>query len=153
MSKSFSITATLLITFFVNPADACRTVRPDPNKLDRFETIFLGEVTGVRLVGREHELLGRPDGCMLGSDGKTDECFSFIGGSKPVTLYSVPITVVKGKAEKVQELQMVGCSGVHPNLNEKVLFFVNAGDHSAITILESNGKEYDEWLKRLGIAK
>ena len=153
MSKSLVITASLLIAFFANPADACRTVRPDPKKLDRFETIFLGEVTGVRLIGHENKLLGRPDGCATGKGGKDDECFNLIGGSQPVTLFSVPITVVKGKASNVQELKMVGCSGTQPKLKEKVIFFVNAGGHSAITIWESNGKEYDEWLKRLSIAK
>ena len=150
MKNTLVIITSLLVSLIANPVIACHVMRPDPDKLDRFETIFLGEVTGIRLIGHENKLLGRPDGCEIVNGRKTDLCFNLDGGNQPVVLFAVPRKVVKGKADNVQELQMAGCAGTQPKLKERVLFFVHPKGSSAITVWESDKQEFDKWMNRLG---
>ena len=128
-----------------SPAYPCFKVSPDGEHLDKYSSVFIGEVTGIRRDGRENELLGRPDICAH------ELCMTITDGASPTTVFAVPTTVARGNAKGVQSLSLVGCTFTLPKLGEQGIFFVNAGSTSAITIWESDKKNFKLWRKRLGL--
>jgi hypothetical protein len=63
---------------------------------------------------------------------------------------AVATTVYRGRSESALEVRLVGCTEKLPALKERGLFFVNP-DGSAITVWESNQKEFNYWLEQLRV--
>jgi hypothetical protein len=151
MSKSLAKMATFLAAFAVAPAMACHPTGPSlGDDLGEYDRVFVGEVTGARLIGRENELLGRPDACTLPESGEKELCFNFMGASRPVHLFVVPNRFLKGHVKGPIELDEIGCSSQTPKLGGRALFFVRRGSNSASVIWESSSEYFTSWLKLLG---
>ena len=104
MSKFLVFVTIAILVLASLPANACHNMRPDQGDLQRYQSIFVGEVTGIRLTGLENKRLRKPDVCDIEKDGKIGECFNLTGGDEPTTIFSIPIQVVKGSVAGVQEL-------------------------------------------------
>lgn len=147
IARPLSVIAAL--ASFAPLADACHPILPAPGEMDRFEAIFLGEVTGIRLTGYENRELGRPDACIEQTEDEAQVCFN-ITSDPPLSIFALPRHVVRGEAEGVQELDQAGCNKEDIAVKARAIFFVNPGRHSAAIVWEGH-PEYGNWLDRLGI--
>ena len=130
---------------------ACHPVGPNDD-LSRYDRVFLGEVTGARLIGRENQLLGRPDGCTIPEPGEEKICFNLSGSSRPVRLFVIPYHVAKGRVVGPAEVDEAGCKSQSPQLGTRALFFMRPGSNTASVVWESSGDYFNGWLKRLDIS-
>ena len=152
MTKFFARAAIFFSAFAFSPAMACHPIGPSlGDDLGGYDRVFVGEVTGARLIGRENELLGHPDACIPPTSGEKKLCFSFIGNSRPVVLFVVPSRVLKGKVEGTIEIEEAGCNSQDPKIGGRALFFVRKGSNSASVVWESSGEYFENWLKNFGI--
>lgn len=145
-------TSSLLISLlasFAPSANACHPVLPAPGGTNEFEAIFLGEVTGIRLIGYENRELDRPDACMAPTEDEAQVCFN-ITSDPPLSIFALPRHVVRGDIEGIQELDQAGCNKDSIAMKERAIFFVNPGGHSAAIVWEGH-PEFGSWLDRLGI--
>jgi hypothetical protein len=143
----FKLTAIVgfLFAIFSAPSIACHRITPDRTSLDRYTAVFLGQVTGIHLVGYENAIAGRPDGFIGGKP------FNVADGSETVEVSAVPSKVARGNPDKSVQIRLVGCTAPLPALKERGLFFVNLGGDSAVTVWESDSKAFTFWLERLGL--
>ena len=144
MSKLIATVGLLLATCSA-PSVACHRIAPDRAHLAGYKAVFLGQVTGIHLLGYENALAGRPDGHIGG------EPFNITDGSAPVEVSAVPSEVVRGNPGKSVQIRLVGCTAPLPALKERGLFFVNPEGDSAVTVWESDSEAFNFWLKRLGL--
>jgi hypothetical protein len=126
-------------------------MRPNADALSSYQSIFVGEVTGIRLTGYENKRLGRADVCDIEKNGEKGVCFNLTGGNEPVTIFALPVRVTHGTVQDVQELEQSGCNYPGLALKERGVFFVNAGGNSAVIVWESQKPDFTLWLKRLGV--
>lgn len=128
------------------PAQACHRITPDQTPLEEYESVFLGRVTGVHLVGYESSLAGEQNANIDGVGG-----INVSDGSAPVVVKAVPLSVHHGEPAKPVEVRIVGCTAPLPNLKERGLFFVHPDSGSAVTVWESDEELFTHWLDRLGL--
>ncbi len=141
--------ALLAVALAPHAAKACRDMIPDMDSLESYESIFLGEISGVRLREYEDRRLGQPGTCEPDPvDGI--ECIGAISGSPGVSLFVIPTKVIRGKVVGVQELQQAGCVRTNVRLKEEAIFFVNPGG-SAVIVWRSRLHDYAEVLGRLDV--
>ncbi len=136
-----------VLVLLVPPAHACHVVQPTPGNTDRYEAIFLGEVTGIRLVGYENRQLGRPDACDVAEEGDASMCLN-ITSDPPLPVFALPRSVFRGKVTGVLQLDQAGCNRSDVSLKERAIFFVNPGGKSAAIVWERQ-PEFKDWLARL----
>lgn len=153
MSKTLMLAAIALAGVAPLSVEACRDMVPDLSDLKSYESIFVGEVSGIRLIGYENKQLGRPDACEIQDNGEQGECFNLIGGNAPVAIFAIPTKVIKGKILGVQELQQAGCNYSNIPLKEHGIFFVNPGGSSAVIVWRSKASDYMLLLERLGVIR
>jgi len=128
-------------------AHACHVVQPIPGNTDKFEAIFVGEVTGIRLLGYENLEIGKPDACEIAEEGVEPLCFN-ITSDPPMPVFALPRTVFRGEVSNVLELDQAGCNNENVSLKDRAIFFVNPGGHSAAIVWESQ-REFKDWVARL----
>ncbi len=123
---------------------------PDANTVQSSVRIFVGELSGIRLIEYEDRLLDRSSGCATGPDEDGLECIDSISGSPRIQLFVVPTRVIKGAANDVQELRQVGCTSSDMPLRAQGLFFVDSNGN-AVIVWRSQSENYFHWLERLGV--
>ena len=141
---------------FTVPAGACHRFYPDPENLERYSAVFLGEVTGIRRSGREYLLVecDWESPTQSPTDDPADEldCIEITDGAAPMMMYAFPLQVIAGKADdKIHEVEPVGCTRPWPALGDRGFIFLTGDGQNAITIWESDTKAFKQLAKRLGV--
>lgn len=145
-----NIHATLLLALLGSaslPALACHVVQPIPGDTAKFEAIFIGEVTGIRLLGYENRELGKPDACLATEEGAEPVCFNMVSDS-PVSIFALPRKVFRGEVADVLELDQAGCNNAGVSMKDRAIFFVNPGGRSAAIVWETQ-PDFKDWVARL----
>ncbi|GGA82768.1 hypothetical protein GCM10011521_21320 [Arenimonas soli] len=135
------------LTSVASSAHACHVVQPIPGDTDKFEAIFIGEVTGIRLRGYENRELGKHDACEVAEEGVESMCFNIIS-DPPMPVFALPRVVFRGDVKDVLELDQAGCNKPDISMKDRAIFFVNPGGHSAAIVWESR-PEFNDWVARL----
>lgn len=147
MSKFRARLLCVALTAAASSAHACHVVQPVPGDTGKFEAIFIGEVTGIRLRGYENRELGKPDGCAVAEGGVEPMCFN-ITSDPPISVFALPRKVIRGEVTDVRELDQAGCNKPDIAMKERAIFFVNPGGRSAAIVWESQ-PEFQDWVERL----
>ncbi len=131
-------------------AQACRDLTPRMDALDSYESIFSGEISGIRLTEFEDDRLGRPSKCDVDPADEI-ECIGHIAGRPRASLFVIPTKIFRGKVVDVQELQQAGCVRTDVRPKEEAIFFVYPGGNSAVIVWRSKGRAYADALQRLDV--
>ena len=135
-----------VLSVLSTPAFGCHPITPHRAPMESYDAVFLGQVTGIHLVGYENSLIGEPDAYV---DGRG---LTLTDGSAPVMVNAVPTKVHHGDPGRSVELRLVGCTAPLPELKERGIFFINPGTTSAVTVWESDEEAFLYWIERLGLS-
>ena len=108
----------------------------------KYSQIFIGEVSGIHLVGYEKDRLKSL------SRGNDRRWFTDITQTQNLTLIVTKVLV--GKPDALMKVEVGGCGVVTPNPAMLGIFFVSKEDGHVIPIYETEGKHYYELLLKLG---
>jgi hypothetical protein len=148
MTRTATLIGVIFSALISVSAEACRNIVPDWTNFDSYESTFIGEVSGVRLIGYENKKL-HLDTCDQSLSDQNIECIDNIAGSPIVKLFVIPEKVFSGTVSGVQALEQVGCTRDDILPKARGIFFVNPGGTTAVVVWRSDQKEYGRWLKRL----
>jgi hypothetical protein len=147
MPNILAILVFAALTSAASSTHGCHMVQPIPGDTDKFEAIFIGEVTGIRLRGYENLELGKPDACEIEEEGVEPMCFNKTN-DPPLPVFALPRTVFRGDVTDVLELDQAGCNNSDVSMKDRAIFFVNPGRRSAAIVWESQ-PEFNDWVARL----
>lgn len=133
----------LFIIIFVNSANAIACmgrILPDKN-FDVYETIFIGEVTGVHLTQYQERMV---------KGLKSDEGFTVWTDTTPEYEVTVlPQRLKKGSASEVETLKISGCGLPEPRVRQTGLFFVKPNGHVNV-IYNGESYNYEDYIDEVG---
>ena len=110
--------------------------------LDKYDQIFIAEVTGVHLVEYEKDRLKSL------SQGKNQRWFTDLTQEQHLTILVTKI--FSGEPARKLEVKVGGCGVVTPSPLMYGIFFVDKQKNQIIPIYENEGEIYYELLIKLG---
>lgn len=123
-------------------AHACMAkLMPDEN-WEKYSEIFIGEVSGVHLIGYEKDRLKSL------SRGDNQRWFTDVTQTQNLNLLVTKVFV--GKPKPLLDVKVGGCGVVTPRPMMFGIFFVSKETGAIIPIYETEGELYYELLVKLG---
>lgn len=128
-------------------ASACRlSLEPDRHPLGSYRAIFIGEVTGIRLIDYERFVTTAND-----SDASDDDAavldHVYVTSSTPQFEARVHVLeTFRGDASEIETLTLGGCAVPIPALRSEGLFF-QLEPGSASVYVPAGSEAFDTWLR------
>jgi hypothetical protein len=153
MTKTIGLVGLILAALAPLSVEACRDMMPDMADLPSYASVFVGEVSGIRLIEYENTRLDRSSKCDTDLNDDDLECIGHIAGRPLIKIFVIPTKVIKGTVTGVQELEQAGCTGSDIPLKEQGIFFVYPNSTTAVIVWRFKTADYANWLERLDATK
>ncbi len=124
-------------------SDSCAyltRVLPDAD-FDNYETIFVGQVTGVHLF--EYQSM------MIEGYRKDPDFSVWTDTTLQLKVTILPKIIRKGKAKELEILNISGCGVLEPDVKQLGIFFIRQ-DGKVDVVYNSESYLYEEYLLKLG---
>ena len=140
MKKLFNILL-VLAPFYSNTAISCMgRILPDKD-FDTYETIFIGQVTGVHLSTYQDRMV---------TGLRNDPGYNSWTDTTPeYEVIVLPQRLKKGSASEIETLKISGCGILEPKVRQVGLFFIKSNGHVNV-IYNGESFDYEDYLEEVG---
>lgn len=133
---------TVLALFNSVTAIACIARNLPDKNFDKYETIFIGEVTGIRLTKYQ-------DAMVKGL--RTEANYQlWTDTTQEYEITVLPQRLKKGSASEVEILKVSGCGILEPRVRQIGLFFIKSNGHVNV-IYSGESYNYEDYIEAVGI--